>query len=381
MVNQFIQEVRQHYRRPHGKIYLIETAMFGNELQFINNCLNSGKVSTIGQEVKQFEDAIATRLNVKYALATSSGTAALHLGLMALGVKPKEWILTSPFTFLATSNAILQAGGRPLFVDIDRSTLGLSPNKLEEFLAQETYLDESGNCYHQASGRRIAACLPIHVFGHPADVKTIVRLCQQYRIPVLEDAAEGLGSTLHGQAVGTWGNAGVISFNGNKVITSGGGGMLLTNEELIYQRAFRRANQLTSAMSNEVNEVSHNYRMPALNAALGLAQLTHLDHCLQQKRILYNWYAALFQESDITVWREQPEAHSNYWLQAAVFPNQEQRDSFVKQTNTAGIETRAAWKSLHRYSLFSHDFHTSLPQAEWAESCIANLPSTIIPYA
>ncbi|MGB3588705.1 MAG: DegT/DnrJ/EryC1/StrS family aminotransferase [Tunicatimonas sp.] len=381
MVNRFIQEVRQHYRRPSESIYLIETAMFGNERQFINNCLNSRKVSTIGEEVEQFERAVASRLGVKYALATSSGTAALHLGLMALGVRSQEWVLTSPFTFIATSNAILQAGSQPLFIDIDRTTLGLCPAALEEFLTKETEVDSSGNCYHRASRRRIAACLPIHVFGHPANLPAIVQLCQQYNIPVLEDAAEGLGSSISGQSVGTFGSAGVLSFNGNKIITSGGGGMLLTNDETIYQKAFRRANQLKSSMNNEVKEVSYNYRMPALNAALGLAQWQHLDQCVQQKRKLYNWYADLFGEFKVQVMQEPPQSYSNYWLQAIVFPDQQQSDIFVRKTNEAGIETRAAWKSLHRYPLFNHRFHCSLPHAEWAESCLANIPSTIVPNA
>ncbi len=381
MVSRFIKEVRQRYRRSSGSIYLIETAMFGNERQFINNCLDSRKVSTIGEEVGQFEEVVASRLGVKYALATSSGTAALHLGLMALGVKSDEWVLTSPFTFIATSNAILQAGGQPLFIDIDQTTLGLCPVALEEFLTKETEVDSSGNCYHRASRRRIAACLPIHVFGHPANLPPIQRLCQQYNIPVLEDAAEGLGSLVSGQAVGTFGDAGVLSFNGNKIITSGGGGVLLTDDKTIYQKAFHRANQLKSSMNNEVEEVSYNYRMPALNAALGLAQWQHLNQCVEQKRALYGWYANLFNESDIEVLKEPPDSHSNYWLQALVFPNRQQRDIFVEKTNASGIETRVAWKSLHRYPLFNHRFHTSLSNAEWAESYLVNIPSTIVPDA
>ncbi|WKN42825.1 DegT/DnrJ/EryC1/StrS family aminotransferase [Tunicatimonas pelagia] len=381
MVTQFIQEVRRHYQRPSGAIYLIETAMFGNEHEFINNCLDSRKVSTIGEEVGQFEETIARRLGVKYALATSSGTAALHLGLMAIGVKSRDWVLTSPFTFIATSNAILQAGGQPLFIDIERATLGLSPTKLEEFLVRETYSNSSGHCYHRASERRIAACLPIHVFGHPANLPEIDKLCRRYNIPVLEDAAEGLGSSVCGQSVGTFGDVGVVSFNGNKIITSGGGGMLLTDDESIYRKAFRRANQLKSSVNNDVVEVNYNYRMPALNAALGLAQWQHLDQGIQQKRTLYNWYSNLFSESSIEVIKEPSESYSNYWLQAIVFSDQQQRDSFVEKTNEAGIETRAAWKLLHRYPLFNHRFHTPLPNAEWAESCIANIPSTIMPDA
>ncbi len=218
MVNQFIREVRRRFQRLEGNIYLIETAMFGNEQQYINRCLQTAKVSTIGEEVSQLEKSVAKRLRVKYAVATSSGTAALHLSLMVCGVRMDDLVITQPFTFIATANAIQHAGAQPAFVDIDRSTLGLCPDALSRFLDTETRMVQSF-CFHRQSGKRISACMPVHTFGHPGRMLEIIDICQQYNIKVVEDAAEGLGSRLNNESDGSLGDFGVISFNGNKIVT------------------------------------------------------------------------------------------------------------------------------------------------------------------
>ncbi|MGD1895209.1 MAG: LegC family aminotransferase [Cyclobacteriaceae bacterium] len=380
MVNQFIREVRRRFQRLEGNIYLIETAMFGNEQQYINRCLQTAKVSTIGEEVSQLEKSVAKRLRVKYAVATSSGTAALHLSLMVCGVRMDDLVITQPFTFIATANAIQHAGAQPAFVDIDRSTLGLCPDALSRFLDTETRMVQSF-CFHRQSGKRISACMPVHTFGHPGRMLEIIDICQQYNIKVVEDAAEGLGSRLNNESVGSLGDIGVFSFNGNKIVTCGGGGMLVTNDE----QRFTQARAIATQSKNQINAIStqvgYNYRMPALNAALGLAQWKHLDHNIQLKRALTNWYQELFSNSEVTIFTEKPDVYSNYWLQTALFPTREQRDDFVRQTNAAQIETRAAWCSLHRHPRFRDCCRGPLPISEWAEDCLANLPSSIIPHA
>ncbi|MEM9833140.1 MAG: DegT/DnrJ/EryC1/StrS family aminotransferase [Bacteroidota bacterium] len=437
MIQRFIQEVREYYQRPTKAIYLIETTLFGNEYQFVKECLDSGVVSTIGKEVERLEQAAIQQTGAKYAVATSSGTAALHLGLLALGVQSNDWVLTTPFSFVATANAIAHAGASPLFLDIDRNTLGLSPDSLEQFLGEEVHIDNDGLSIHRLSQRRIAACLPVHVFGHPAHLPEIVSLCNQYNIPVLEDAAEGLGSTRDGRSVGTIGKAGVLSFNGNKIITTGGGGMLLTSDQDVYQFVCSRASQrpedglvgdsavskslgygaityspkpdiprnnpIASALNykrSENNEtartsqarnpklrslisssISYNYQMPALNAALGLAQWEYLEKRIQQKRTLAHWYQLLFAQSEIKVLDEPADVYSNYWLNALLFPERGSRDQFVQEARKAGIEARPAWTLLSRYPAFYQPYSMPLPNAQWAESCLANVPSTILAHA
>ncbi|MEO0331803.1 MAG: DegT/DnrJ/EryC1/StrS family aminotransferase [Bacteroidota bacterium] len=437
MIKQFIRKLREYYQRPSEAIYLIETAMFGNEYQFVKECLHSGKVSTIGTEVERLEQAIIQHTGAKYAIATSSGTAALHLGLLALGVKPNDWVLTTPFTFVATANAIVHSGASPMFLDIDRHTLGLSPEVLAEFLANETYIDNSGQCVHTVSKRRITVCLPVHVFGHPAHMTEIVQVCNQYGITVLEDSAEGLGSTRNNQPVGTNGKAGVLSFNGNKIVTTGGGGALLTSDLEVYQsvRSTASSTLIYSLLSSSAEDkpleyglnanlpkletpgysvsaaptsyktpgsnaiasvsqaqnsrlkafvgssVGYNYRMPALNAALGLAQWEHLDQRIQKKRDLAYWYQSLFANSEVKVLDEPTDCFSNFWLNALIFPERNSRDQFVLDSTKAGIESRPVWTLLSRYPSFTNSYQMPLPNARWAESCMANIPSTIFPHA
>lgn len=381
MVKEFIQQVRSHYQRPRGEIHLIETAMYGNEGQFINSCLESGKVSTVGETVEDFEAAVIQRVGAQYGLATNSGTAALHLSLIVCDVKPGDLVITQPFTFIATTNAILHAGARPIFIDIDTETLGLSPESLTEFLTEESSIDDNGNCLHLKSGSRISACIPVHTFGHPAHISEIVAICRKFGVRVIEDAAEGLGSSLQGKSVGTFGDVGVFSFNGNKIVTSGGGGMLITNDNSLYTQAKAISNQSKSQMNMSCHHVGYNYRMPALNASLGLAQWQYLDQSIRQKRELTSWYQSILNHHDVKIMTEPEGAFSNYWMQAGIFPRREMRDNFVERTNAEGIETRKAWPLLSNHSLFKNPYLASFPNATWAESRIANFPSTVIPHA
>ena len=238
----FVQFIRDYYHRPEGDIHLIETPIFGNEYKYIKECLDSQLVSTAGTLTEVFEQKITERVNSAQVVAMVSGTSALHLALLAVGVQPNDWVITQPFTFVATANAIRYTQAHPLFVDIDHDTLGLSPQKLSAFLEATTARDDHGSCFHRTTRRRIAACLPVHTFGHPAQIDEIVSVCQHYGIPVVEDAAAGLGSQYQGRSVGTFGRVGVLSFNGNKIVTCGSGGAVVTDDPAVAEQVRHLAN-------------------------------------------------------------------------------------------------------------------------------------------
>ena len=336
-------------------------------------------VSTAGTLTDTFEQKVSEYTGSAYATATVSGTSALHLALLAVGVQPDDWVITQPFTFVATANAIRYLSANPLFVDIDPDTLGLSARKLAEFLETAAEVDDQGTCRHRATRRRIAACLPVHTFGHPTQIDEIVSVCQRYGIPVVEDAAAGLGSQYQGKQVGTWGRAGVFSFNGNKIVTCGGGGAVVTDDPGLAERIRHLATQakVKEAFRSTYDAVGYNYRMPSLNAALGLAQWENLDRMLAEKQRLATAYRTFFRKEGIT-WVESPEnAESNYWLNAVLFPGEAKRDRFVQATNQQGIYTRSAWPLLHQLPMFTSEHHGNLERAAWVEKRLANLPSSI----
>lgn len=378
-MKEFVRFVRQYYQRPEGAVHLIETPIFGNEYKYIKECLDSHQVSTAGTLTDTFEHRITDYTGSTYAVATVSGTSALHLALLAVGVQPDDWVITQPFTFVATANAIRYTGAHPLFVDIDEDTLGLSPAKLSEFLKKNTESNDEGRCVHRATGRRIAACLPVHTFGHPARISEIVAISKHYRIPVVEDAAEGLGSRCRGKLVGTFGQVGVLSFNGNKIVTSGGGGAVLTNDSGLAKRVRHLANQakVTERFRATYDAVGFNYRMPALNAALGLAQWEHIELVLREKKRLCEAYQAFFAPRSETLLIAPADTTSNYWLNALRFASEAERDKFVRYTNQRAIYSRPAWTLLHRLPMFASEHHGNLAQAEWTEQHVANLPSSI----
>ena len=376
---EFVQFIREYYQRPERSIHLIETPIFGNEHKYIKECLDSQMVSTSGRLTDTFEQRIAAYTGSAHAVATVSGTSALHLALLAVGVQPNDWVITQPFTFVATANAIRYAQANPLFVDIDQDTLGLSPQKLAEFLESAAEIDDQGRCVHRLTGRRIAACLPVHTFGHPARMDKIGSVCQRYGIAVVEDAAEGLGSQYQKRQVGTFGQAGVFSFNGNKIVTSGGGGAVVTNDAAIAQRVQHLATQAKTKERFRYTHdaVGYNYRMPSINAALGLAQWNHLGYILSEKKRLAIAYESFFRHHT-TTWIAGPKgSSSNYWLNALLFPHPAQRDSFLQETHRHQVYTRAAWPLLHHLPIFASEYHGDLTQAEWIEKRLANLPSSI----
>ena len=371
----FVSFIRAYYQRPRGEIHLIETPIFGHEHKYMKECLDSQQVSTVGPLVEQFEQQLAEYVNSPYAVATVNGTSALHLSLLSLGVQADDWVIAPPFTFVATANAIRYTGAHPLFVDIEADTLGLSPEKLADFLQQEAVVDDHGQCLHRQTRRRIAACMPVHTFGHPAKIDQIVELCEQYYIPVVEDAAEGLGSTYQeGRSVGTFGKIGVFSFNGNKLVTCGGGGALVTHDRALAERARHLSTQ--AKVQHRYDAVGFNYRMPNLNAALGLAQWEKLPFMLAEKRALAEAYAYFFQER-APLMTEPAQAHSNYWLNAILLSSPAERDAFVRQTHQQQVYIRPAWTLLHSLPMFASQYHANLDYAIFIEKHVATLPSSI----
>jgi perosamine synthetase len=371
--------IRVVFGKPEGTIALHEPVFAGNEKKYLEQCIDSSYVSSVGQFVDLFAERLADYCGAKDAVLCVNGTCALHLALRLLGVGPGDEVITQPLTFVATANAIAHCGAHPVFVDVDRDTLGLSPDALEVFIAQETIRSEAGR-RNRKTGRRIAACIPMHTFGHPCRIDRIVDICRTHDIPVVEDAAEGMGSLYRGKHAGTFGDIGVLSFNGNKTITTGGGGALLFSDERLACRAKHLTTQAKVPHPWEFihDEVGFNYRMPNINAALGLAQLENLNRFLQAKRQLAERYAAFFRKQGIPFVTEPPHARSNYWLNAILLDNAAERDEFLALSHQAGIMTRPAWRLMTELPMFRSCQAESLPNARWLDARLVNLPSSAI---
>lgn len=360
-------------------IPLHEPRFVGNERQYVLDAIDSTFVSSVGKYVDQFEDMVRDFTGAASAVATVNGTAALHMALLVAGVKKNELVLTQPFSFIATCNAISYIGAAPVFVDIDKHTLGLSADALEDFLQQETEA-RLGNIYHKKTGKRIAACVPMHSFGHPAEIVRLVEICRQYHIPLVEDAAESIGSTFQGQQTGTFGLVGTYSFNGNKTITCGGGGILVTNDAALG----RMAKHLTTQAKvphrwNFVHDhIGYNYRLPNLNAALACAQMEQLAGFIANKRDLARRYKDHFdQQQEFTFMQEPQGAHANYWLNAILCQDRKHRDALLTYSNDHGVMMRPAWELMHRLEMFRDAPRGPLPVAEWVEERLVNIPSSV----
>jgi aminotransferase in exopolysaccharide biosynthesis len=283
-----------------------------------------------------------------------------------------------PLTFIATANAISYCGALPVFLDVDRSTLGLSPDALEAFLSSETVMKADG-CFNKVSGRRIKACVPMHTFGHPCRIDEIAFICKKYKIELVEDAAESIGSYYKGSHTGTFGKIGVLSFNGNKTITTGGGGMMLFNDEDLAGRAKHLTTQAKVAhpWNFEHDEIGYNYRMPNINAALGVAQLESLNLFLGKKRGLAKEYEDFFHSTPVTFFSEPKDCISNYWLNVILFGSKDDRDQFLTESNSQQVMTRPAWCLMNKLPIFKNCQTDSLQNSEWIEERLVNIPSSV----
>jgi len=357
---------------------LHEPVFFGNEKKYLNECIDSTFVSSVGKFVDQFEEMMAKYTGSKYAIATVNGTAALHIALKLVGTDEKSEVITQPLTFVATCNAISYCNATPVFVDVDRDTMGLSPESLLSFLQTQT-IQKDGVCYNQTSGKKITAVVPMHTFGHPCRIDEIASICNMYNIALIEDAAESLGSYYKGKHTGTFGKLAAFSFNGNKTITTGGGGMIITDDEALAKQAKHLTTTAKVPHPYEYihDEIGYNYRLPNLNAALGCAQMEILDVILKNKRELAKQYNHFFTTENIDFVKELEGTKVNYWLNAVVLKDKKQRDLFLKETNENGVMTRPIWSLMNRLEMFKTCQSTDLSNALWLEERVVNIPSGV----
>lgn len=379
MYDSLIRFVREQYRS-NDFIPLHAPVFSGREQEYVSETLKSTFVSSVGAFVDKFEHDIARYTGSQASVCTVNGTAALHIALKLAGVQPGDLVITQPLTFVATCNAISYCGAQPVFVDVERETLGMSAVALEAWLDENAIIDNRGLCRSRQDHKLIRACVPMHTFGIPADLDGLLDVCRRWGLALIEDAAESLGSMYKGRHTGTFGLIGTLSFNGNKIITTGGGGMILTNAEL-----GARAKHLTTTAKIPHpyeyvhDEVGYNYRLPNLNAALGCAQLEQLETFITKKRELATRYAEYFSNGDALFVTEPLHCRSNYWLNAVVCSSRNERDTLLNETNSKGVMTRPIWTLMSNLQLYKNCIRGPLDNAEWLESRVVNLPSSVLP--
>jgi len=361
-----------------GFIPLHEPRFSGNEKRYVLDCIDSTFVSSVGKYVDRFEEMICEITGAKYAIAVVNGTCALHIALKLAGVQPGDEVITQSLSFVATANSIAHCGANPIFLDVERETLGLDPTALKSFLKTHSCIKEDA-CYNKTTGKRIAACVPMHTFGHSCRIDKIAEICNHYHIALVEDSAESLGSLYKGKHTGTFGQFGVYSFNGNKTVTCGGGGAIVTNDETLAKKA---KHITTTAKVPHPYEYVHdmtgyNYRLPNLNAALACAQLEQLSAFIENKRELAKRYQEFFRPLDIPFIKEPEHARSNYWLNAIILPDRKIRDAFLKATNEAGVMTRPVWQLLNKLDMYKDCQTDALENAKWLEDRVVNIPSSV----
>jgi perosamine synthetase len=363
-----------------GPVMLHEPRFSGNEWSYLKECLDSTFVSSVGKFVDRFEAELAAYTGAKYAVAVVNGTAALQVALRLAGVQANEEVLMPALSFVATAASAMHAGAVPHFVDSEERTLGLDPRALRDYLASVSEL-RAGQCVNRQTGRVIRALVPMHTFGHPVDIDGLLAVVRDFHLALVEDAAESLGSTVHGRHTGTFGLLGTLSFNGNKTVTTGGGGAILTNDPVLAKGAkhLTTTAKVPHRWAFVHDDVGYNYRMPNLNAALGCAQLEQLPGFLAAKRRLFGRYNAAFaQVPQVHVVKEPEGCHSNYWLQTLMLDASAagERDAVLAATNDAGLMTRPTWTLMHRLEPYRGCPRMALPCAESLEQRLINVPSS-----
>lgn len=375
-----IDKIREIFGEPDNFIPLHAPKFIGNEKKYLEDCIDSTFVSTVGEFVGKFEKVTADYTGAKKALVTSTGTAALHIALLISDVKQGDEVITQPLTFVATANAIAYTGAHPVFVDVDMETLGLSPASLKAFLEEFGEILDDGYCYNKKTKNKISACVPVHTFGHPCKIDEIAVICKKYNIALIEDAAESIGSKYKGKHTGTFGKYGILSYNGNKTITTGGGGMLLVNDEISGKRArhlIERA-KIPHRWDYFHDEIGYNYSMPGLNAALGVAQMENLDKFIVRKRDLAMIYKTFFTQHDIPFFSEPENAFSNYWLNVIFFEDKKERNAFIEFSNDHKVMTRPAWQLMNKLPMYINCLTYEIKNAVWLADRLVNIPSSVI---
>lgn len=375
-IKRFVEFVRGIY----GSNYIpLHRPVFeGNERQYLIDCIDSNFVSSVGARVTEFEVQIARFTGAKFAIATVNGTAALHVALQLVGVQRDDEIISQALTFIATCNALSYVGAHPVFIDVDTDTMGMSPEALERFLVLNCERREGGT-WNKTTGRRVAACVPMHTFGFPCRIEEIAQICSDWGIALVEDAAESLGSYVNGRHTGTFGQVATLSFNGNKVITTGGGGMIITNDEVLAKRAKHITTTAKIPHPYEFvhDEVGYNYRLPNLNAALGCAQMERLPEFLMKKAEVARRYQEFFADQGVVLASARPGVTANYWLNAITLGSLTERNTFLQQSNESGVMARPIWRLMTRLDMFKDCPHDGLKNSVWLEDRVVNVPSSV----
>lgn len=351
----------------------------GNEKKYLNECIDTTFVSSVGKFVDRFEEDTARYTGCKRAVVCVSGTNALHMSLMLAGVERDDEVLTQALTFIATCNALSYIGAHPVFIDVDRDTMGLSPVAVREWLAKNTE-QKNGESFNKRTGRRVKACVPMHTFGHPVHLDELVEVLKEYNIELVEDAAESIGSLYKGKHTGTFGKVGALSFNGNKTITTGGGGMMLFNDEELGALAKHLTTQAKIPHRWEFrhDHIGYNYRMPNINAALGCAQLEHIEEYVASKRETAKAYEEFFKDiPEIDFFVEPENTRSNYWLNAVILKDKEVQQQFLQYTNDNGVMTRPIWELMNRLPMFEKCENDGLKNTIWFADRVVNIPSSV----
>lgn len=351
----------------------------GKEKEYLNECIDTTFVSSVGKFVDRLEEDMARYTGAKKAVVCVNGTAALHMSLMLSGVEREDEVLTQSLTFIATCNAISYIGAHPVFIDVEKSTMGLSPDAVKEWLVKNTEI-KNGKCYNKNSGRRVKACVPMHTFGHPVRIEELAQICKEFHIELVEDAAESIGSKYKGQHTGTFGKISAISFNGNKTITTGGGGMMLFQDEEMgkYAKHITTQAKIPHKWEFKHDQIGYNYRMPNINAALGCAQLENLDRYVADKRETAITYAEFFKGiDDITFFTEPENSFSNYWLNVVILKDKNAQLNFLQETNDNGVMTRPIWELMNRLSMFENCENDGLKNTIWLADRVINIPSSV----
>ena len=360
-------------------IPLHEPRFNGNERKYLNDCIDSTFVSSVGKYVDTFEKEFAKTVGSKYAIATVNGTAALHISLILADVKKDDEVITQPLTFIATCNAISYIGAKPIFIDVDLDTMGLSPDALKDVLEKNCEVVDN-KCVNKTTKKTIKACVPMHTFGHSCRIDEIKDICDTWNITLVEDAAESLGSYYKEKHTGTFGKVSAFSFNGNKIITSGGGGVIVTDDEVLAKRAkhITTTAKIPHPYEYVHDEIGFNYRMPNINAALLVAQLEQLNDFLEAKRKLALKYKEFFSKNGMTFIEEPKNSKSNYWLQAVLLKDKSQRDEFLEFTNKNAVMTRPIWRLMNELEMFKDCQKDDLKNAKFLEERVVNIPSSVI---
>ncbi len=374
-----LQGIRKICGTPAPEFIPLHAPVFqGKEKEYVLDTIDSTFVSSVGEYVTRFEQMLCEITGAKYAIACANGTSALQVALHLAGVRPQEVVITQSLSFVATANAIHHCGAEPVFLDVDTDTLGLCPKAVRRFLEEHCEI-KNNTCYHKATQKRIAACVPMHSFGHPCKIEEICEICAKWHIPVVEDAAEALGSYSASRHCGTFGKFGILSFNGNKIVTTGGGGAILTNDDELGPLAkhITTTAKIPHAWKFYHDMPAWNFRMPNLNAALGCAQLEQLPHFLKIKRQRAEAYAQLFQDSNFKFVAEPNQTQSNYWLCAILAKDIQQRDAFLEASNAQDIMTRPAWELLHTLPMYNYCLQDELVVSKHFFERLINIPSGV----